>query len=208
LSAHFVVIVRGGGGQTDLHCFDSYEIGKAIALLPLPVVSGIGHHRDVTVVDEVSNMREKTPTAVADMIIMRAKDFEDRVDSAAYNLIYASRRMVSDKREALSSLSKNLEVAAGNELLDNFHRLDLFVKGLKYSLKLINNDKQALKARESNINHLTPQNVLKRGYSITLADGKTVKSVYDVKAGDSLKTILYKGELTSIIKSKKKTGNL
>jgi exodeoxyribonuclease VII large subunit len=188
----------------DLHCFDSYEIGKAIALLPLPVVSGIGHHRDVTVVDEVSNMREKTPTAVADMIIMRAKDFEDRIDSAAYNLIYASRKMVSDKREALSSLSKDLEVAAGNKLLDNFHRLDLFVKGLRYSLKLINNEKQALKARESNINHLTPQNVLKRGYSITLTDGKTVKSACDVKAGDSLKTILYKGELTSIIKSKKK----
>ena len=199
-----VVIVRGGGGQMDLHCFDSYEIGKAIALLPLPVVSGIGHHRDVTVVDEVSNMREKTPTAVADMIIMRAKDFEDRVDSAAYNLIYASRRMVSDKREELASLSKDLEVAAGNKLLDNFHRLDLFVKGLRYSLKLINNEKQALKARESNINHLTPQNVLKRGYSITLTDGKTVKSACDVKAGDSLKTILYKGELTSIIKSKKK----
>lgn len=199
-----VVIVRGGGGQTDLHCFDSYEIGKAIALLPLPVVSGIGHHRDVTVVDEVSNMREKTPTAVADMIITRVKDFEDRVDSAAYNLVRASRRMVSDKKEGLSSLSKNLEVAAGNELLDNFHRLDLYVKGLKYSLKLVNNEKQKLKAKKSNINHLTPQNVLKRGYSITLTDGKTVKSASDVKAGDSLKTILYKGELTSIIKSKKK----
>jgi exodeoxyribonuclease VII large subunit len=74
-SLDVLVIVRGGGGQTDLHCFDSYKIGKAIASLPIPVIAGIGHQRDVTVVDEVSNTRAKTPTAVADMIITRVKDF-------------------------------------------------------------------------------------------------------------------------------------
>ncbi len=198
-----VVIVRGGGGQTDLHCFDSYEIGKVIALLPLPLISGIGHHRDVTVVDEVSNMRAKTPTAVADLIITIVKDFEDRIDSLTHGLVHGTRKLTLDMRETLSSISKNFEIAMRNELLNNFHRLNVFIKGLQYSIKFIQNEKQRLKAKESNINHLNPRNVLKRGYSITYNNDKAVKSVSQVKTGDSLRTILHEGELMSKVESKK-----
>jgi exodeoxyribonuclease VII large subunit len=201
-SLDVVVIVRGGGGQTDLHCFDSYEIGKAIALLPIPVISGIGHQRDVTVVDEVSNMRAKTPTAVADMIITRMKGFEDHLDSLAHGLVHGVRKLTSDVRERLSSLSKNLEIATRNELLGNLHRLNAFIKGLQYSLKFIQNEKQKLKAKESSINHLNPRNVLKRGYSITYSNGKAVKSISEVQAGDKLRTVLYKGELMSKVEGK------
>ncbi len=199
-----VVIVRGGGGQTDLHCFDSYEIGRAVAMLPLPVISGIGHQRDVTVVDEVSNTRAKTPTAVADMIITGMKDFEDRIDLLAHNLIHGAGRLNLDMRETLSLLSKQLEIAMKNELLDNFHKLSAFVKTLRYSAKLIQNEKQQLKAAESSINHLNPANVLKRGYSITYHDSKLVKSISDIETGDNLTTVLYEGEIMSEVKRKKK----
>ncbi|MBI4683135.1 MAG: exodeoxyribonuclease VII large subunit, partial [Nitrospirae bacterium] len=203
-SLDVVVIVRGGGGQTDLHCFDSYEIGKAIALLPLPVISGIGHQRDVTVVDEVASMKAKTPTAVADMIITRAKDFEDRIDSLAHNLIHRTRKLALDINETLSSFSKDLEAAVRNELTENFHRLAAFVKGLKYSLKFIQIAKQRLTAGEGSINHLNPQNVLRRGYSITYNNGKAVKSVSDVASGESIRTVLHEGELISKVESKMK----
>jgi exodeoxyribonuclease VII large subunit len=203
-----LVIVRGGGGQTDLHCFDSYEIGRAIALLPIPVISGIGHQRDVTVVDEVSNTRAKTPTAVADMIITKVKDFEDRIDSLAHGMAYGTRRLTADMHEALSALSVNLEVMVRNELLENHHRLDIFMKGLQYSLKVIKKERQEMKARESSINHLNPRNVLKRGYSIAYRNGSLVKSISDVEAGDSLRTVLYEGELMSEIKTKKKGGRM
>lgn len=197
-----VVIVRGGGGQTDLHCFDSYEIGRAIALLPLPVISGIGHQRDITVVDEVSGVRAKTPTAAADLIITAMKEFEDRIDVLAHNLVYGAGRLHLDMRETLSSLSKKLEIVLRNELLDNYHRLDLFARGLKYSLKYIQNEKQQLGARESSINYLSPRNVLKRGYSITYHNGMLIKSVSDVQTGDSLRTVLSAGEITSRVESK------
>ena len=103
-----VVIVRGGGGQSDLHCFDSYAIGKCIAFLPLPVISGIGHERDVTVVDEVSHTRAKTPTAVADFIITKTKYFEDRVDSLAHSLVHGIRQLTSDIRQ-LQAYTQNYE---------------------------------------------------------------------------------------------------
>lgn len=200
-SLDIVVIVRGGGGQMDLHCFDSYEIGETVALMPLPVISGIGHQRDVTVVDEVSHSRAKTPTAVADMIITRVKDFEDRIDSLVHSIVYGTRKLTQDINEGLSALSKRLEVAARNELLNNAHSLNAFIKGLRYSLRLIQNEQQKLTGKESNVNHLNPVNVLKRGYSITYNNGKAVKSAADVKIDDNLKTVLHEGEILSRVHS-------
>ena len=202
-SLDLVVIVRGGGGQVDLHCFDSYGIGKAIALLPVPVVSGIGHQRDVTVVDEVSNSRAKTPTAVADMIITKVKDFEDRLDSSAHSLVRSTREMTSDMKGTLSSISKMLKAAARNELIDNSHRMQALIKGLRYSLRFIKNEGQRLRSGEGNIKLLDPRNVLKRGYSITYNNGNAVRAASDVKAGDSLRTVFYKGEVISRVEGKK-----
>jgi exodeoxyribonuclease VII large subunit len=198
-----VVIVRGGGGQADLHCFDSYEIGKQIALLPLPVISGIGHERDITVVDEVSHERVKTPTAVADLIITKTKEFEDRIDSLAHGLVFGTHKLTADLRESLSSLARNLDTVMRNELLDSFHNLKSFIKGLQYSLKLLKIHGERLKTVQSNIHHLNPRNVLKRGYSITYCDSAIVKSAANVKTGDSLRTVLYKGELESAVEKKK-----
>jgi exodeoxyribonuclease VII large subunit len=200
-----VVIVRGGGGQIDLHCFDSYEIGKAIALLPLPVIAGIGHQRDVTVVDEVANMRVKTPTAAADVLVTKIKDFEDRINSLSHGMVYGVSRLTDATGDALASLSGRLAIATGNELAENYHTLSTFSKGLKYSLKLIQSEKQHLKSKESNINHLDPRNVLKRGYSITYANGKAVKTVSDIDIGNNIRTVLHEGELLSTVESKRKS---
>lgn len=199
-----VVIVRGGGGQVDLHCFDSYEIGKTIALLPLPVISGIGHQRDVTVTDEVSNRRAKTPTAAADMILASLKDYEERLDSSARNLIYGMNEMRSALGAYLLSVSKRFEVAARNELREGAHRLAVLMKGLHYSLKFLKNEAVQLKARDSSIRHLDPKNTLKRGFSITYCNGKAVKTVQDIQAGDELRTLLYRGEITSRVEEKKR----
>lgn len=197
-----VVIVRGGGGQLDLQCFDSYEIGRAIALLPLPVISGIGHQRDVTVADEVSHSRAKTPTAVADMLITRVRDFEDRIDSLAHSLAEGTRTLTMDMKDGLAAFSRRLEVAARNKLLGNSHLLTTFIKGLRYSLRLLQNEQQKLAGRESNVNHLNPVNILKRGYSITYNNGKAVRSASDVQVNDRLRTVLHKGEVLSRVEGR------
>ena len=198
-----VVIVRGGGGQADLHCFDSYDIAKAIAYLPVPVISGIGHERDITVVDEVSNLRAKTPTAVADLIITGVRNFEDMIDSLTHNLVHGTHKLASNVREKISNLAGSFDGSVRRDLLDNFHRLKFFIKGLKYSSKLIKSEREKLISKESNINHLNPINVLKRGYSITYNNDRAVKSVSDVQIGDSMRTVLYEGELMSKLEGKK-----
>ena len=239
-----VVIVRGGGGKADLLCFDSYTIAKAIALLPVPVISGIGHERDTTVVDEVSSMRAKTPTAVADLIITRMRDFEDAVGSLSNRLIRGAGRLTFDMRERLSFMVKAFQGAVRDELQLNMQRLNSFVKGLEYSYKLTGismryliesaakikalvfrdikgqdnvldallsrtmtgsmgkllKEDERLGARESNLSHLDPRNVLKRGYSITMKDGKPLKSVSGIKAGDKVDSVLFNGKIKSTVK--------
>ena len=207
-SLDLVVIVRGGGGQTDLHCFDSYELGKAIALLHLPVISGIGHHRDVTVVDEVSNRRAKTPTAVADMIIAAVRDYEENIEMLAHNLAHGTRNLALDLNRGLSGLARRLEISSKNEQLRSYHQISTYIKGLKFAIKLVQNEKLVLKTKEGILKMLNPRNVLKRGYSISYNNGKAVKSVADLKKGDNLKTIIYDGEIISSVSSKKKTRRM
>lgn len=198
-----VVIVRGGGGQVDLHCFDSYEIGKAIALLPLPVISGIGHQRDSTVADEVSHRKAKTPTAAADLIIAAVKDYEERLDASAQYLVHGTKVLRADVRTHLLSVSKRFEVAVRNELRDSAHRLAVLLKGLHYSSRFLKNEALKLRARDNSIRHLDPGNILKRGFSITYCNGKALTTVQDVKEGGALRTRLYKGEITSRVEGKK-----
>ena len=148
-------------------------------------------------------MRAKTPTAVADMIITKVKDFEDRLDLSAHSLVRSTREMTSDMKGTLSSISKMLEAAARNELIDNFHGLEALIKGLRYSLKFIKNEGQRLRSGEGNIKLLDPRSVLKRGYSITYNNGNAVRAASDVKAGESLRTVFYKGEVISKVEGKK-----
>ena len=195
-----VVIVRGGGAETDLHCFDSYIVGKAITLLPMPVISGIGHQRDITVVDEVSNIRAKTPTAAADIIISKVKDFEERLDASTGSLVNAAFKLVASNKSGLSMMSRQISTAAGQTIRNNSFNLDSLSKGLSYSLKMIKNEQTRVRAKESNIRHLNPLNILKRGYSITQFNGKSIRSSEDVTTGDEIKTLLFKGHITSTVK--------
>ena len=238
-----VVIVRGGGGKADLHCFDSYEIGKAVASLHVPVISGIGHLRDITVLDEVSNMMAKTPTAAADLIITRVKDFEDAVENLANRLVRGTARLTFDLRERLSFLAKTFQGAAGDDLQMKLQKLNSLIRGLAYSSRLteinmrylsetsskikalvskdiigqknnmdalllrlitgsrgrILKETVRLESRDSNLYHLDPRNVLKRGYSITMKDGKSLKSVSGLKSDDKISTLLYDGKVKSIV---------
>lgn len=241
-----VVIVRGGGSQIDLHCFDSYEIAKMIASLPIPLISGIGHERDTTVIDEVANLRAKTPTAVADILITRIRGFEDSIDSLSHRLFHGANQMLSDKRMELSSITRELNTSIKREIIINTERVYAFIKGLRYSIrflqirkghilqeatklrllsfnnirgedKLINDlfikikngiqkrlrmENNRIESREDNIHHLNPENILKRGYSITRKDGRIIRSISQINLNDKIETILYDGRIESIVKLK------
>lgn len=220
-----VVIVRGGGGEFDLRCFDSYDIAKAIANLPLPVISGIGHERDVTVVDEVSNLRGKTPTAVADLIITRVKDYEDAISLLTHRFVHVANKLNSDLAANLAYLTKGiryslkllemqkqrvlenavrLKALTSKEIAGKFNNLDALFSRVRFNSerRLLWADKM-LNGLENSLNHLNPQNVLKRGYSITYSNNKAVISVSGIKKEEILRTVLYKGEIVSVVESTK-----
>jgi exodeoxyribonuclease VII large subunit len=103
-----VVIIRGGGSTVDLHCFDSYLLAHDIALFPLPVLTGIGHERDETVIDRVAHKRLMTPSAVAEFIISKAQSFEASIESLRQRLIIKTNTVLDRERHLLNTLKGNL----------------------------------------------------------------------------------------------------
>lgn len=236
-----IVIVRGGGSTTDLDCFDSYEIGKRIALMKIPVISGIGHERDRTVVDEVSHTSIKTPTAVAAFIIESVRSFENNLDTLSRELVDAAKTVKEDNQRKLVMLTKVLEKAAMSKLIEHKYMMDDLSSKVFTSRSVIrrreselvnicekfklvtqqevkternklqhlsdyllyntNNfltkHKEKLKRKADTINHLNPENIFKRGYTITYINGVVLKNSNQAGKGDILETKLSAGKIRS-----------
>ncbi|MBQ1970551.1 MAG: exodeoxyribonuclease VII large subunit, partial [Paludibacteraceae bacterium] len=217
-----VVIIRGGGATTDMLAFDDYELASCVAQFPLPVISGIGHERDESVVDLVANTRCKTPTAVAAFLIERAMLAEETLNSGSAMLTdLVTRRLTNEKlrmNNVESALSRSAKLHLKQEeasLMQKQTRLALGAKSMKerkkreladLTFKLENNlrknferQKHNLELLESLVNMASPEFMLKRGYSLTLINGKVLKSAKEIKNGDEITTLLIDGNLTSEI---------
>ncbi len=138
-STHYdlVLIIRGGGGEADLHCFDSYALGRAVALFPLPLVSGIGHFRDRTVVDEVAHTTLKTPTAAAGFVVQCVRDFEVRVDTLQRRFVDTCRSLIEDQKLSLYRKSKNMEKGVIRFLIFEEEQLRRIVRSLMMADRVI-----------------------------------------------------------------------
>ena len=195
-----VVIIRGGGATSDLSGFDTYLLAASCAQFPLPIITGIGHERDDTVIDKVAHTRVKTPTAAAEFLIACMDKLANRLDELAYRLqqgvrnrlLWEHRRMeglkqripnavykrIGDAKYALLSTQRNLQMASRQFLSIKKHRLELL---------------------QQRLNDALPEKQLARGYSITLKDGKAVKDATLLKEGDVVTTRLFNGEVKSVI---------
>ena len=133
-----VVIIRGGGGQMDLSCFDAYELASLVAQFPLPVVTGIGHERDVSVVDLVANVSLKTPTAVAAYLESIFSEAENELFVKLRELIPLLLNYTSEQTEALSTFTNTL--ARNKENLLSTHKLRLLrqfeASGLRFRARV------------------------------------------------------------------------
>ena len=191
-----VVIVRGGGSQVELNCYDGYELAAAIARLPLPVFTGIGHERDDTVADMVAHTRMKTPTAVADFLISGLKAFEDRVLEAQRRLGRFCEKVLKDENHKLNTTVQRFHYAVKNSFRHQEFGFDSTLKALKIQVShLLRAANDRLTIYEKTVKHLDPANILKRGYSIAFLDGKVLKSVAGAEAGSSISIRLQDGTL-------------
>ncbi len=215
-----LVILRGGGAQSDLHWFDSYTLGKAVATFPLPVLVGIGHQRDETVLDAVAYHSLKTPTAVADFLIERMRAFDELVFGSYLTLKGAVEHLLQDQKITLTMLSAHLEQRSRNALKDvqettmqlrwrlkECARRTLEKNGNAFSgiwQKLGGALKATFSAHTASLEHITravalldPYSTLRRGYTLTLRQGKIVKSAKECTPGDVLETRFCDGWIQS-----------
>lgn len=172
-----VVIVRGGGGDVGLSCYDEYEMAHRVATFPLPVLTGIGHSTNLSVTDMVAHTYNITPTDVAFALIGYFQTFDEKVQECQNRIVEVSRRLLVDEQAKLLRMTEAARMLPLVRLTEQQGRVGMI---------------------EEKVRLLHPENILKRGYSITRHNGKVVTNVADLKSGDELHTQVYEGELTSI----------
>ena len=171
-----LVIVRGGGSVIDLNCFDSYEIASEVAKFPLPVITGIGHEKDDTVVDMTAHTKMKTPTAVAEFLISGVRSFEENITDIQHRVVRLADRLIKDKSHTLTALAQRLNYISLRLTSSCSGKLDWMEKDLWSHIRLFMQKTTAgLDNFEKIIRLLDPVNVLRRGYSITHHKGKILK---------------------------------
>jgi exodeoxyribonuclease VII large subunit len=220
---HFdvVAIIRGGGGDVGLSCYNNYGLAREIALFPIPVFSGIGHSTNETVSEMVSYRNAITPTELADFLIQEFHNFWVPVQKAQEKIIQLSREVLQNSRKQLTNEVNFLKAHLKLQLQSYRNILDLSKQNLKgLSLEFLSNQrtiidtvlqpnlirsaKMSLKnslnlieGQEKVVNLLNPLNLLKRGYSLTFVDGKIVKSVANFQKGQRIQTQFVDGFVDS-----------
>ncbi|MBO3698412.1 exodeoxyribonuclease VII large subunit [Roseivirga sp. E12] len=183
-----VVIIRGGGAQADLDCFDTYELARAISLFPLPLLTGIGHERDQTVADLVAHTSLKTPTAVAEFLISGMNRFDDLLHEYLYRIEKVFENKLTFEQRQLQYLSSSIEQATKETLKSYDHALGQKALTLKYvSQRFLERQHSLVDRLDQQLTLIDPMTILKRGYSLTLKNGKSVMN-QKLEVGDLLET--------------------
>lgn len=173
-----VVIVRGGGASTDLRNFDDYELASHCAQFPLPIIAGIGHTRDISIVDMVVHSSVKTPTAAAEWLINAMQQQADRIAELYTRLQRAIQHTINQQHIRIEQLQQALQYASKKHLYQLRSQLEMWQKTIELH---------------------SPERIYRMGYSLTTVDGKVVKSIHDVKAGQQLQTHTADGTITSVV---------
>ena len=239
-----VVIIRGGGSTSDLNSFDNYDLAANVAQFPLPVICGIGHDRDNTVVDSVASVRVKTHfsssmrssmsissitssmsvlrSPAAEWLLDRAQSALDHVNALTDMVVDSATQMLSGARQQLAYFTSGIPLMADNIVVRHRARLqqiaaaipvvaarridgagkDLAFASQRVAMaarQCVANERQRVTGLEKQVELLSPDRVLRRGYSLTLRDGHVVTSASSLRAGDSLVTRFADGERTSVV---------
>ncbi|MCD8268043.1 MAG: exodeoxyribonuclease VII large subunit [Parabacteroides sp.] len=217
-----VVIIRGGGATSDLNSFDSYLLAANCAQFPLPVITGIGHERDDTILDMVAHTRMKTPTAVAEFLIGRMDAAAVALEGLQQEVSELAAGILLKQKNYLQLLGARLPVVAVNRIERNRSYLQMVDNKLPVSASALLSRRRSslgtmqmqlqnrvtarlaegsrfIQLTEQFIKMASPDYVLKRGYSLTLKDGKIIKHATGLTSGDELTTRFMDGEVKSIV---------
>jgi exodeoxyribonuclease VII large subunit len=241
---HFdvVAIVRGGGGDVGLSCFNDFQLSQQVAKFPIPVITGIGHATNETVVEMIAHKNAITPTDLANYLIEKFNSFNFPLRAAEEKLVEKSQRIIRDQRTAFlntaryfRSVTEHILIDSGHEInhtqrallqhahvavekakeantsmvhrirtktisycVAQQHHMQRFMMSLQKDVKSVfDRRRHDLERAEGNVRMLSPVNVLKRGYSITMVNGKAVTSFRQVSEKDIITNLLADGEIVS-----------
>lgn len=201
-----VVIIRGGGGTEELNSFDNYDLARRVATFPLPVIVGIGHERDITVLDYVAGIRVKTPTAAAEHIILQAANALAHIGDLSNQVVSIARDYIARAKEQLSYYAGNLPIMAQRIIDTNTLRLQNFIQNIPLHVQRRIESENAQLARQKDaiknavaqvkmketmrlealgdkIELLSPRKVMARGYTLTTCEGKIMTNAAQLEAG-------------------------
>lgn len=201
-----VVIIRGGGGTEELNSFDNYDLARRVATFPLPVIVGIGHERDITVLDYVAGIRVKTPTAAAEHIILQAANALAHIGELSNQVVSIARDYIARAKEQLSYYAGNLPIMAQRIIDTNTLRLQNFIQNIPLHVQrriegenaqlarqkdAIKNAVAQVKMKETmrlealgdKIELLSPRKVMARGYTLTTCEGKIMTDAAQLEVG-------------------------
>ena len=196
-----VVIIRGGGATADLSGFDTLALAENVAQFPLPVITGIGHDRDESILDMVAHTRVKTPTAAAALLIDNLLRVIDRIEQAEASLTRLVNERISRHQQRIATLTTLIPTLALRLLSDGRHRIELLENRLPVALeRRLTAQKHRIDSLALTLQGFDPQLLLSRGYSITLHNGCAVRDASQLQPGDEIETRVEKGTIISIVK--------
>ena len=197
-----VVIIRGGGATTDLSGFDTLLLAEAVAQFPLPVITGIGHERDDTLIDLVAHTRVKTPTAAAEFILLHQANEYALLTTLSRRLTAGMGEHIFHARTHLLQLTSKLPSLAMGRTTSGHLTLERLSHQLHTTmLQQIERGRHQLAVVDSKVKSADPVRLLRLGYSITRLDGHALTSVASLRPGQQLTTTLADGTLTSVVQN-------
>lgn len=193
-----VVIIRGGGATADLSGFDTLALAENVANFPLPIITGIGHERDESILDMVSHTRVKTPTAAAAFLIDHLKEVLEVLNDAQERITRYAQQKLSTLNAQLSVVAEAIPRLFSVVKTRQDARLDSMQEKMTMLIeRRLETEQHRIQLISEKVKSLDPTLLLRRGYSITLHNGKVVKDVSVLNTGDELETRLAHGSVRS-----------
>lgn len=218
-----VVIIRGGGATSDMSGFDTLALAENVANFPLPIITGIGHDRDESILDMVSHTRVKTPTAAAAFLIDHLKTVMDILNDSQEQIVRLAQQKLTYYKSQFATIAEVLPRLFSNVKVRQEARLDALNNSIAHHAqqKILNSqlsivnlenrlpilldrrlmaEKHRLQLIEEKAKSLDPTLLLSRGYSITLKDGHVIRDAAVLRSGDEIETRLANGTIHSTVK--------
>lgn len=200
-----VILIRGGGSQIDLDCFDDYNLCAHLAQFPLPIITGIGHERDQSIADEAAHTNLKTPTSVADFLLERMSQYEATMQATKDDIHRSAQMLLRQHSENVQTLNHQMVSSVQRSLQSQFFRIEQLAQRIEEApVRILKQEQMKIDGLRKLVTASDPTTLFNKGYTLTKLNGKALKD-QSPKKGDNLETISSDFMIQSTVEKVKRT---